>query len=103
MQSPVEDSSNNKMIVRLLGPALGDQNQGSFSVNLWKNAFQEASQRLCPVRAGGHQCGCLPVLARMVWSPQTSPAALIFIADIETLISTIKLLNFISFPVTLEV
>ncbi|KAA8517027.1 hypothetical protein F0562_017155 [Nyssa sinensis] len=22
--------------------------------------------RLCPVRAGGHECGCLPVLARMV-------------------------------------
>lgn len=66
MQSPVEYSSDNKMIARLLGPALGDQNQGSFSVNLWKNAFQDASQRLCPVRAGGHQCGCLPVLARMV-------------------------------------
>ncbi|PRQ44581.1 hypothetical protein RchiOBHm_Chr3g0480801 [Rosa chinensis] len=65
MQSPVEYSSNNK-IARFLGPALGDQNQGSFSVNLWKNAFQDASQRLCPVRAGGHQCGCLPVLGRMV-------------------------------------
>ncbi|XP_004304320.1 PREDICTED: uncharacterized protein LOC101299504 [Fragaria vesca subsp. vesca] len=65
MQSPVEYSSNNKT-PRLLGPALGDQNQGSFSVNLWTNAFQDASQRLCPVRAGGHQCGCLPVLARMV-------------------------------------
>ncbi|GAB2294996.1 hypothetical protein Dimus_038328 [Dionaea muscipula] len=24
------------------------------------------SHRLCPVRAGGHACGCLPVLARMV-------------------------------------
>ncbi|XP_050381658.1 uncharacterized protein LOC126798677 [Argentina anserina] len=65
MQSPVEHSSSNK-IARLLGPALGDQNQGSFSINLWKNAFQDASQRLCPVRAGGHQCGCLPVLSRMV-------------------------------------
>ncbi|XP_008240833.1 PREDICTED: uncharacterized protein LOC103339339 isoform X1 [Prunus mume] len=66
MQSPAEYSSNNNTIVRLLGPALGDQKQGSFSVNLWKNAFQDASQRLCPVRAGGHKCGCLPVLARMV-------------------------------------
>lgn len=70
MQSPAEYSSNNNTIVRLLGPALGDQKQGSFSVNLWKNAFQDASQRLCPVRAGGHKCGCLPVLARMVWNPQ---------------------------------
>lgn len=65
MQSPVGDSSN-KSIGKLMGPALGDQNQGNFSINLWRNAFQDASQRLCPVRAGGHECGCLPVLARMV-------------------------------------
>ncbi|KAK6945333.1 hypothetical protein RJ641_026435 [Dillenia turbinata] len=66
MQSPVEDLHTPKSIGRLLGPALGDQQQGSFSINLWKNAFQDAFQRLCPVRAGGHECGCLPVLARMV-------------------------------------
>ena len=65
MQSSVGDSSN-KSVGRLLGPALGDQKQGSFSINLWRNAFQDAFQRLCPVRAGGHECGCLPVLARMV-------------------------------------
>ncbi|XP_057721074.1 uncharacterized protein LOC130935378 isoform X1 [Arachis stenosperma] len=65
MQSPVGDSSN-KFIGRLWGPSLGDQKQGSFSMNLWRNAFQDAFQRLCPVRAGGHECGCLPVLARMV-------------------------------------
>lgn len=66
MQSPADNLSNNKTTGRLLGPALGDQQQGSFSINLWKNAFQDASQRLCPVRAGGHECGCLLVLARMV-------------------------------------
>ncbi|XP_047152141.1 uncharacterized protein LOC124823877 isoform X2 [Vigna umbellata] len=65
MQSPDGDSSN-KSIGKLMGPALGDQNQGNFSINLWRNAFQDAFQRLCPVRAGGHECGCLPVLARMV-------------------------------------
>lgn len=64
MQSPVE--STTKQIGKLLGPALGDQQQGSFSINLWKNAFQDALQKLCPVRAGGHECGCLPVLGRMV-------------------------------------
>ncbi|KAH7519023.1 hypothetical protein JRO89_XSUnG0151300 [Xanthoceras sorbifolium] len=64
MQSAVV--STNKSIGKLLGPALGDQQQGSFSINLWKNAFQDAFQRLCPVRAGGHECGCLPVLARIV-------------------------------------
>ncbi|CAJ2671393.1 unnamed protein product [Trifolium pratense] len=66
MQSSVGDSCSNKSIGRLLGPALGDHNQGNFSINLWRNAFQDAFQRLCPVRAGGHECGCLPVMARMV-------------------------------------
>ncbi|KAJ0041961.1 hypothetical protein Pint_17979 [Pistacia integerrima] len=64
MQSP--SLTTNKNTGKLLGPALGDQQQGSFSINLWRNAFQEAHQRLCPVRAGGHECGCLPVLARIV-------------------------------------
>jgi hypothetical protein len=68
MQSPTGDLSSNKTTGRLHGPALGDQQQGSFSINLWKNAFQDALQRLCPVRAGGHECGCLPIIARMVFS-----------------------------------
>ncbi|XVE61207.1 hypothetical protein DITRI_Ditri06bG0021000 [Diplodiscus trichospermus] len=66
MQPPLEGSSASKTIEKLLGPALGDHQQGSFSINLWKNAFQDAFQRICPVRAGGHECGCLPVNARMV-------------------------------------
>lgn len=71
MQSPVGEMYSEKSCGRLLGAALGDQQQGSFSINLWRSAFQEASQRLCPVRAGGHDCGCLPVLARMVCSTIT--------------------------------
>ncbi|XP_073151117.1 uncharacterized protein [Henckelia pumila] len=66
MQSPGDDTTTNSNSERLLGPALGDQQQGSFSINLWINAFQDALKRLCPVRAGGHGCGCLPVLARKV-------------------------------------
>ncbi|XP_050228021.1 uncharacterized protein LOC126677446 isoform X2 [Mercurialis annua] len=66
MQSPGGKLSSNKSFGRLLGPALGDQQQGSFSINLWTNAFRDAFQRLCPVRAGGHECGCLPIIARMV-------------------------------------
>ncbi|XP_031268024.1 uncharacterized protein LOC116126483 [Pistacia vera] len=45
---------------------LGDQEQGIFSVELWKKAFKDACERLCPIRAGGHDCGCLPVLAKLV-------------------------------------
>ncbi|KAE8725806.1 leucine-rich repeat receptor-like protein kinase [Hibiscus syriacus] len=66
MQTPLEGSSVSRTIGKLLGPALGDQQQGNFSINLWKNAFQDAFQRLCPVRAGCHECGCLPVIARLV-------------------------------------
>ncbi|XP_016435810.1 uncharacterized protein LOC107762014 isoform X2 [Nicotiana tabacum] len=42
MQSPTDDPEASKSVGRLLGPALGDQQQGS------------------------HECGCLPVLARRV-------------------------------------
>lgn len=66
MQSPVEELISQKSIGKLLGPSLGDQQQGIFSIELWRNAFQGAFERLCPVRAAGHECGCLPVLARMV-------------------------------------
>ncbi|CAL1353359.1 unnamed protein product [Linum trigynum] len=66
MQAPSKELSSNKSISRLLGPALGDQQQGNFSINLWKKAFEEALRRICPVRAGGHECGCLPAMAKMV-------------------------------------
>ncbi|KAK4716064.1 hypothetical protein R3W88_014402 [Solanum pinnatisectum] len=46
--------------------SLGDQEQGNFSIGLWKKAFKDACERLCPVRAGGHECGCLPLPARLV-------------------------------------
>ncbi|KAL6661689.1 hypothetical protein ACP70R_001073 [Stipagrostis hirtigluma subsp. patula] len=65
MQTPVEGSSTPRA-GRVLGPALGDQQQGTFSVNLWKAAFHDAFSRMCPLRAGGHDCGCLPVLAKLV-------------------------------------
>ncbi|XP_021744651.1 uncharacterized protein LOC110710633 [Chenopodium quinoa] len=45
---------------------LGDQEQGNFSIELWKKAFHDACERLCPIRAGGHDCGCLPMLSKMV-------------------------------------
>lgn len=66
MQSPENDSSASKSNGKLMGPSLGDQNQGTFSISLWKNAFRDALQRLCPMRGAGDECGCLPVLARMV-------------------------------------
>ncbi|XP_024965026.1 uncharacterized protein LOC112505333 [Cynara cardunculus var. scolymus] len=66
MQSLAAEKNTNKTIGKLLGPTLGIQQQSNFSINLWQNAFHNAFKRLCPVRAEGHKCGCLPVLARMV-------------------------------------
>ncbi|GMH20127.1 hypothetical protein Nepgr_021968 [Nepenthes gracilis] len=66
MQSLAEDLIIERSFGRLLVAASGDQQQGNFSINLWKNAFVDAFHRLCPVRAEGHECGCLPILATMV-------------------------------------
>ncbi|KAH9743590.1 C2 NT-type domain-containing protein [Citrus sinensis] len=44
----------------------GDQEQINFSLDHWKKAFKDACERLCPVRARGHECGCLPLLARLI-------------------------------------
>ncbi|CAG7905414.1 unnamed protein product [Brassica rapa] len=44
----------------------GDQEKGSFSISLWQNAFKAALSRLCPTRGEGHECGCLPILSKMV-------------------------------------
>uniref|UniRef100_A0A804MKF6 Uncharacterized protein n=1 Tax=Zea mays TaxID=4577 RepID=A0A804MKF6_MAIZE len=65
MQKRAEGSPTPKS-GRVLGPALGDQQQGTFSVNLWKAAFHDTFNRMCPLSAGGHECGCLPVLAKQV-------------------------------------
>ncbi|XP_076914443.1 uncharacterized protein LOC143573454 [Bidens hawaiensis] len=40
--------------------------QINVSINLWQNAFYDAFKRLCPVRSTGHECGCLPELAKVV-------------------------------------
>ncbi|EPS67291.1 hypothetical protein M569_07484, partial [Genlisea aurea] len=36
------------------------------SVELWKRAFKDAFRRICPIRAEGHDCGCLPVLSKLI-------------------------------------
>ncbi|KAM0940031.1 putative NT-type C2 domain, nucleoporin [Dioscorea sansibarensis] len=46
--------------------SLGDQQQANMSIEIWKKAFADACERLCPVRAAGHECGCLPMLAKLV-------------------------------------
>ncbi|KAF5175784.1 nucleolar-like protein [Thalictrum thalictroides] len=67
--SPRMLSRTNKVLRRKHNrskPSLGDQEQADFSFELWKIAFQDAYDTLCPVRAGGYDCACLPILARMI-------------------------------------
>ncbi|CAK9226911.1 unnamed protein product [Sphagnum jensenii] len=45
---------------------LGDTRQGNISVEIWKRAFADALKRLCPPQGEGLDCGCLPVLKKMV-------------------------------------
>ncbi|KAI4366920.1 hypothetical protein MLD38_022721 [Melastoma candidum] len=40
--------------------------QVDVSMEIWKRAFKDACGRLCPIRGGGHECGCLLVLAKLV-------------------------------------
>ncbi|KAK4423935.1 hypothetical protein Salat_1976400 [Sesamum alatum] len=46
--------------------SMSNHEQSNFSMELWKKAFKDACERLCPIRAGGHDCGCLSVLVRLV-------------------------------------
>ncbi|KAL0297090.1 UNVERIFIED_CONTAM: hypothetical protein Sradi_6761100 [Sesamum radiatum] len=50
--------------------SMSNHEQSNFSMELWKKAFKDACERLCPIRAGGHDCGCLSVLVRLIgnWS-----------------------------------
>ncbi|KAL5080605.1 hypothetical protein RYX36_009026 [Vicia faba] len=43
-----------------------DQDKSNLSLDIWKNAFKETFERLCPIRAGGHECGCLPMIPKLI-------------------------------------
>lgn len=72
MRSPQGVGSTKcEMMGNFSEPSTCDRLQESFSLNLWKKAFEEALQRLCPV-VQAERCGCLHVLTRMVHSLFTS-------------------------------
>ncbi|KAI7733947.1 hypothetical protein M8C21_005333 [Ambrosia artemisiifolia] len=60
----IVDSESSKSSKKTSTPR--SQEQANFSMELWKTAFMDACERICPVRAEGHDCGCLPVLSRLV-------------------------------------
>ncbi|CAN4116503.1 unnamed protein product [Withania somnifera] len=42
------------------------EERGSISLDLWKKALRDACERICPIRAGGHECGCLHLLSKLI-------------------------------------
>lgn len=58
------ETESNKSLHRMSSSI---QQQRNLSMELWKLAFNDAYEKICPVRAGGHDCGCLPVLSRVVF------------------------------------
>ncbi|KAH0760311.1 hypothetical protein KY290_016384 [Solanum tuberosum] len=44
----------------------GAEEHGNFSLELWKKALRHACERICPIRAGGHECGCLHLLSKLI-------------------------------------
>ena len=63
---PVEGLFTTNKYQGSLETALDDQHEGKSYINIWTNAFHDAFTRICPVQAGGHKCGCLPVLTKLV-------------------------------------
>ncbi|KAI4312830.1 hypothetical protein MLD38_037621 [Melastoma candidum] len=58
--SPGSEKSNKKVM------QAEELDQIDVSMEIWKRAFKDACERFCPIRGGGHECGCLPVLAKLV-------------------------------------
>ncbi|KAK9010841.1 hypothetical protein V6N11_043709 [Hibiscus sabdariffa] len=57
-------SGSSKSYGRICGSS--NQDRGNFSLDHWKTAFKDACERLCPVRAAGHECGCLCLLSKLI-------------------------------------
>ncbi|CAN4101878.1 unnamed protein product [Withania somnifera] len=44
----------------------GAEEHGNISLDHWKKALRDSCERICPVRAGGHECGCLHLLSKLI-------------------------------------
>ncbi|MED6157881.1 hypothetical protein PIB30_027546 [Stylosanthes scabra] len=43
-----------------------EKREGNLALDIWKKAFKETCERLCPIRSAGHECGCLPIIRRLI-------------------------------------
>ncbi|XP_071725260.1 uncharacterized protein [Rutidosis leptorrhynchoides] len=60
-------SSRRKKYSKKKSTSSGNLSRGNnLSVEIWNKAFKDAFERICHVRAAGHECGCLPMLAKLI-------------------------------------
>ncbi|KAK1369759.1 C2 NT-type domain-containing protein [Heracleum sosnowskyi] len=59
-------ASNDMNTILNTTSSLENIDQGNFSLELWKKALGDAYERICPIRAGRHECGCLHVISGLI-------------------------------------
>ncbi|KAK1423241.1 hypothetical protein QVD17_18538 [Tagetes erecta] len=64
--APYMQSTAAKRIIRVTDGESSKSCQTTTSLELWKTAFHDVCERICPVRAAGHNCGCLSVLSMLI-------------------------------------
>lgn len=67
MQSFASNDTNtisNKLDTRT--SYVGIIEQDNYSLEIWKKALSDAYERICPIRAERHKCGCLHMISKLV-------------------------------------
>lgn len=45
---------------------VGSTDQYNYSLEIWKKALSHAYEKICPIRAERHNCGCLHIISKVV-------------------------------------
>ena len=45
---------------------VGNIDQDNYSLEIWKKALSDAYEKICPIRADRHKCGCLHMISKLV-------------------------------------
>ncbi|KAI3716953.1 hypothetical protein L1987_68203 [Smallanthus sonchifolius] len=64
--APYMQSTAAKGIIRDIDSECSKHCQTTTSLELWKTAFNDVCEKICPIRAAGHNCGCLSVLSMLI-------------------------------------
>nr|XP_017257941.1 PREDICTED: uncharacterized protein LOC108227352 isoform X2 [Daucus carota subsp. sativus]XP_017257947.1 PREDICTED: uncharacterized protein LOC108227357 isoform X2 [Daucus carota subsp. sativus] len=45
---------------------VGNIDQDNYSLEIWKKALSDAYEKICPIRADRHKCGCLHMISKLI-------------------------------------